>query len=102
MRLERAAYPDEQSLHQALMAKEVHAIAIPMDRTHFEPASPETGSADRPAYQISVRVRLLYEMMQAELPPSIAAVRHIEIPGTSKAKASNISNTKAKLAEEER
>ncbi len=51
LRLELVEYPNLQSLEQALTAKEVHAICTKPDRT----------------YHTKIRVRNLFEIMQAEL-----------------------------------
>ncbi|MGB3137698.1 MAG: DUF4040 domain-containing protein [Nodosilinea sp.] len=62
LRLELVSYADEQTLHQALAAKEVHGVCL-MDAEH--------NGEDR-APHILVRVRRLHEIFATELPEAIA------------------------------
>jgi putative multicomponent Na+:H+ antiporter subunit B len=74
MRVELVPYLDRTDLHQALMAKEIHATCAPSDSQ--APAS--TVLADQPhAYHTTIRLRRLYEIMQAELTSSITHLTYM-------------------------
>ncbi|GAB4233132.1 MAG: DUF4040 domain-containing protein [Elainellaceae cyanobacterium] len=75
MRLELVTYPNRQSLHQALMAKELHATCI-----YLEQLAPRGGEGDLQPYQTTVRVRRLYEMMQAELSSAVTSLVYVSAP----------------------
>jgi putative multicomponent Na+:H+ antiporter subunit B len=63
MRLEVVPYPDTETLHQALMDKEVHATCVPP-----EPADPDQAtSEDEKSYHTAIRVKRIYDIMQSEL-----------------------------------
>nr|WP_315862802.1 DUF4040 domain-containing protein [Trichothermofontia sichuanensis] len=64
LRLEVVTYPDIETLQQALREKEVHAICTPAAGV----TSGENRSSDAPPlYQAQVRIRRLYDILQAEL-----------------------------------
>lgn len=64
LRLEVVTYPDMEALQQALRDKEVHAICTPTAGV----TSGENRSLDAPPlYQAQVRIRRLYDILQAEL-----------------------------------
>lgn len=55
LRLEMVEYPNPKALEQALMTEEVHAICN------------KSAQSDRQAYQTTIRIHRLFEIMQAEL-----------------------------------
>ncbi|MBE9182790.1 DUF4040 domain-containing protein [Oculatella sp. LEGE 06141] len=62
LRLELIPYPDPQSLHQALMAKEIHATCI--QRSPQDEASiPQSNSQP---YHTTTRIHRLYKILQTE------------------------------------
>lgn len=63
LRLDLVPYPDPQSLHQALMEKEVHAICI--QRLQTDQAFDIPGDELQP-YQTTTRIHRLYEIMQSQ------------------------------------
>ena len=63
LRLELIPYPDLQSLQQALMEKEVHAICIQRSQTDQDFNIP---GDEFQLYQTTTRIRRLYEIMQTE------------------------------------
>ncbi|MBD2259428.1 DUF4040 domain-containing protein [Pseudanabaena sp. FACHB-2040] len=65
LRLELVPYPDPQALHQALITKEVHASC--MQRPEHDQHSPAAGAATKQPYQIILRVKRLYNILQSEL-----------------------------------
>ncbi|NJK30309.1 MAG: DUF4040 domain-containing protein, partial [Acaryochloris sp. SU_5_25] len=69
MRLELACYPNPKALHQALLAKEVHATcAQPSQRITKESyENKQSTSLERYPYQTQIRVHRLYEILQTEL-----------------------------------
>ncbi|WP_448563778.1 DUF4040 domain-containing protein [Trichothermofontia sp.] len=70
LRLELVPYPDAQALQQALQQKEVHAICTRSRSVAGGESDPETAppTVTPPAYYTQIRVRRLYEILQAELP----------------------------------
>ena len=90
LRLELFAYRDRDALEQALKDRDIHAIgltsgAIPgcladVDATGDRlRQSSERQSPDAKSPEIVVRVERLYELMQLELNPAIATLRHVPI-----------------------
>lgn len=90
LRLELFAYRDRDALEQALKNRDIHAIgltsgAIPgcladVDATGDRlRQSSERQSPDAKSPEIVVRVERLYELMQLELNPAIATLRHVPI-----------------------
>ncbi|WP_448573253.1 DUF4040 domain-containing protein [Trichothermofontia sp.] len=63
LRLELVPYPDTQSLQQAFREGEVHAVCT-RSTTAVDTAAP---TPESPAYQTQVRIRRLYDILQAEL-----------------------------------
>jgi putative multicomponent Na+:H+ antiporter subunit B len=64
MRLELVPYSDKETLHQALMNKEIHATCIPESSPQAE-------------YHTATRVRRLYEIMESELSASGTVLTYI-------------------------
>lgn len=64
LRLELVPYPDPQSLHEALMEKEVHAACLG-GPPGTDQASQAVGDERQP-YRITTRIRRLYEVLQTE------------------------------------
>lgn len=76
LRLELVTYTNFQALQTALMAKEVHTTCVLSEQYAWESLPP---AADKqPSYQIQTRVQRLYNVMQAELSPTIASLTYIE------------------------
>jgi len=83
LRLELAPYPDPQSLHQALMEKDVHATCIegwsmtgPWPLHPADQGSQVAGNERQPC-QTATRVRRLYEVFQTELPSAATRLVYI-------------------------
>lgn len=74
LRLELVPYADSQSLHQALIEKEVHATC--MQRSPHQ----EKLSEDMQPYQTSIRVRRLYEILQTELSSPTTHLTYVTTP----------------------
>lgn len=67
MRVERVSYLNRQDLHQALLDKDVHAICA-----QSESRKPQPGmSSQFSPYDITTRLRHLYDILQTELAPSL-------------------------------
>lgn len=62
LRLELLPYPDPQSLQAALLDKEVHLTC-----RERSPQVAQDSAAAEPPYETAVRVRRLYEILQADL-----------------------------------
>lgn len=70
MRLELITYSSPQALQSALMAKEVHAICI-------EPPPMLTLDSQAP-YHIQTRIQRLYQIIQSELPATLASLAYVK------------------------
>ena len=57
LRLELVTYPNAETLHQALVTEEVHAIAETVDKDH-NPEKP---------FRMTTRIQRIYELMQGDL-----------------------------------
>ncbi len=77
LRLELLPYPDPQSLHQALMAKEVHATCITRSPTDIQDSALQS---ELQPYDTSIRIRRLYNILQAELTSPATQLTYISIP----------------------
>lgn len=76
LRLELLPYPDPQSLHQALMAKEVHATCITPQLDIQDPAQ----KTEPQLYHTSIRIRRLYNILQTELTSPATQLTYIPVP----------------------
>ena len=82
MRLERVAYPSLPALRTALRNKDIHAICIGTETNesallqvdHTEP------------YHIQTRLQRLYELMQKDIPPTMASLSYVQ-PNTLESSA---------------
>lgn len=71
LRLELIPYPDSESLHQALLEKEVHLTCI--ERSHLgnqTSASSQVSEDQLQPYQTATRIRRIYEILQTKLSPT--------------------------------
>ncbi|HEY9762540.1 MAG TPA: DUF4040 domain-containing protein [Trichocoleus sp.] len=71
LRLELVSYPDTEALHQALMAKEIHATCVEKINRGGRQILPH--DINQP-YQTITRVQRLYDILQAELLPSATSL----------------------------
>lgn len=79
LRLELIEYPTQKALKQALMTREIHAICIqpePIKQHQSDSKSIDVKSS----YQTTIRVRRLFEIMQAELTVSQITLVYINVP----------------------
>lgn len=76
MRLELVPYPDDQSLHQALIDQDLHAACT--DRPIDSPAP--LGS--QLPYHLTIRVPRLYDILQAELAASTIRLSYLDLPAS--------------------
>ncbi len=65
LRLELVAYQDQQTLSQGLLNKEIHATCT---------LAPQ--GEPQPVYQTVIRIERLYEIIQAELNPSVTSLSY--------------------------
>lgn len=72
LRLELTPYPDPQSLHAALMAKEVHATLMQQ----------VSGNEPQP-YQTTTRIRRLYDILQTELSSPVTRLTYVTVSDTT-------------------
>lgn len=71
MRLELVPYLNNQDLKRALMTKEIHAACM---------HSPSADAHSEFKYHTSVRVRRLYDILQAELLSTATSLAHVSVP----------------------
>ncbi|WP_051039852.1 DUF4040 domain-containing protein [Synechococcus sp. PCC 7336] len=93
MRLELVTYTNLQALQTALMAKEIHTIYVLSDydlseqSVAWEPS--QSPPADgQPRHHIQTRVQRLYDIMQEELPATLASLTYIDSGSFSQSNAS--------------
>lgn len=86
MRLELVPYPHPESLQTALIVKDIHAAclvsgaAFSSDPTLEDPSSQSPTQSDRqPPYHLQMRVQRLYELIQTDLPPTLASLDYIDL-----------------------
>ena len=99
MRLERVTYLNRRALNQALIDKDVHAICVRVGRSHLDETalhrpslsvsssshsslspSPIAAEDDQSVVHTTVRIRRLYELMQAELSSSsLTALTYVNV-----------------------
>jgi putative multicomponent Na+:H+ antiporter subunit B len=74
IRLELVPYRTRQDLHQALLERDIHASCLPS-----ETVESQTKTAS-PTYQMALRVQRLYDIMQAELAPTLTQLTYVHPP----------------------
>lgn len=74
LRLERVPYPSLLALRTALANKEIHAICIGMDASE----APFLQVDHTVPYLIQTRLQRLYDLMQTDIPPTIAHLSYIQ------------------------
>ncbi|TVQ16852.1 MAG: DUF4040 domain-containing protein [Leptolyngbya sp. DLM2.Bin15] len=84
LRLEIVPYSSRQSLHAALLDQEVHAICEPSEQWQTQP-SPLTVDHHEPHYHLQIRIRRLYDILQAALPAAIAHLTYSNLAASSAA-----------------
>jgi len=75
LRLELIPYPDSQSLHQALIEKQVHVTC-----THPSHQSHNLSEDELQLYQTTTRIRRLYDILQSELSSPVTNLTYVTIP----------------------
>ncbi len=76
LRLELLPYPDPQSLHEALMAKEVHATCSTQSPLDIQDPALKSESQ---LYHTSIRIRRLYNILQTELTSPATRLTYISV-----------------------
>ena len=83
MRLELVAYNNPRDLQTALIAKEIHTTYV-LSKPGDDSASSSLSGADAQSpYHIQTRVQRLYDVMQAELPPTLANLTYVNSASAS-------------------
>lgn len=82
LRLELAPYPDPQSVHQALLDKEVHVVCLE-GSYGMDQDSVALGDVRQP-YRTATRIRRLYEIFQSNLPSATTNLVYVN-PSTETA-----------------
>ena len=80
LRLELVSYTSRDDLRQALLDKEVHAICTPVKyggELKNQDCENSQDHLEKPTYQIEIRIRRIYEIMQAELPLSTTSLVYV-------------------------
>lgn len=75
LQLELIPYPDCQSLHQALMEKEIHATC--MQRSHSTEQDFKASGDNQHPYQTTTRIRRLYDILQTDLASSVTSLAYV-------------------------
>lgn len=78
LRLELIPYPDPQSLHEALMEKEVHATCI--QRSPRDNRDLTAHKSEQQPYHTVTRIRRLYDILQTELSSPVTDLTHVTAP----------------------
>lgn len=68
MRLELVSYQDTQTMHQALIDKEIHALCVKPEIAEDSERGGAVGEGETPLYQTATRIQRLYDIMKTELP----------------------------------
>jgi putative multicomponent Na+:H+ antiporter subunit B len=79
MRLELVTYTNTQSLHRALMEKEVHAICAPTEQSDEDGAV--YGEQKQP-YHTKTRIQRIYDIMQTELSSPETILAYVNTPNS--------------------
>jgi len=74
LRLERVPYPSLPALRTALMNKEIHAICIGTDASEASFLQVD----HTVPYLIQTRLQRLYDLMQNDIPPTIAQLSYVQ------------------------
>jgi putative multicomponent Na+:H+ antiporter subunit B len=81
LRLELVTYNDIQTLHQALINKEVHATCA---FTKYDEQNDAISGKDKP-YHTVTRIRRIYDIMQAELKSPVTSLSYVNTSEVSTA-----------------
>lgn len=88
LRVELVPYGDREELHQALMAKAVHATCEPGSGVEpGEVISPTSPNSDRPIYRTTTRLRRLYDIMNGEFLSSVTQLNYIDLAAVREVKS---------------
>lgn len=68
MRLELVSYEDTQTLHQALMDRDIHALCVKPELAEDSERDAAIHDDETPPYQTATRIQRLYDIMKTELP----------------------------------
>lgn len=74
MQVELVYYPSKEDLHRALIAKEVHAICVPIESQDRDVLANQTQSH---SYHTKTRLRRLYDIMQTELSSPLTILTYL-------------------------
>ncbi|NJO19015.1 MAG: hypothetical protein HC838_01575 [Spirulinaceae cyanobacterium RM2_2_10] len=77
LRLEWVSYPDAEALDLALLAHEVHGICTPATTA---PIAEAAATEDTFPYRLTLRIRRLYEIVQAESLAPLTTLTYARIP----------------------
>ncbi|MDJ0707914.1 MAG: DUF4040 domain-containing protein [Leptolyngbyaceae cyanobacterium MO_188.B28] len=86
MRLELIPYETVQALQTALATKEVHTTLVLSEQGANSESTPSLVTED-PFHHIQTRVHRLLEIMQADLPPTLANLTYVDLSSPSQAVA---------------
>ena len=84
MRLELVPYSTIQALQTALIAKEIHTTYVLSEQGVDTPSPTADGHAP---YQIQTRIQRLFDVMQAELPPTLANLTYVNLASANQSNA---------------
>ncbi|HHP7244789.1 MAG TPA: DUF4040 domain-containing protein [Elainellaceae cyanobacterium] len=78
MRLELVPYPNLQALQTALISKDVHTACVVSRHETIRELPQPPCSDEQPRYHLQTRIHRLYEIMQSELPSTVAHLSYVE------------------------
>lgn len=80
MRLEILPYSDQQALQKALTEKEIHATWMRQSLPNKVDLDPNSAT---PAYQMTLRIQRIYDILQSELSASETVLSYVDVPEPS-------------------
>ena len=78
MRLELIPYQDLKTLQAALTAKDVHTTCVLSDQVVRQQSLQSSTTDGQALYHLQTRVRRLYDVMQIELPETVASLTYVK------------------------
>ncbi len=80
MRLELVPYTNTQTLHRALMDKEVHATCAPRSPSEHDNPDDAAYETDKEPLHTAIRVRRIYDIMRTELSSPGIILTYVNVP----------------------
>ena len=101
MRLELVDYNNLQALKTALMSKEIHTTCFLSEQWVSDKLLQSSTTEEHPLYSIQTRVQRLYEIMQVDIPPTLASLTYIDSASLSQPDAKQVDKVMPNLVEKQ-